>query len=124
MWPNDPPPAPTSSAPIRIRLGRGQRLEMPAGTVRVDRVTQYGNPFRIGEPVDMQLAKRWGWKIEDPARRCRDAKEAADLFARALATDEANKAVLRNVLRGKNLACWCSLHQPCHADILLQVANA
>ena len=74
--------------------------------------------------MDMQLAKRWGWKIEDPAHRCRDAKEAADRFARALANDEANKAVLRNVLRGKNLACSCSLHQPCHADVLLEVANA
>ena len=27
-------------------------------------------------------------------------------------------------LKGKNLACWCSLLQPCHADILLKFANA
>jgi len=27
-------------------------------------------------------------------------------------------------LRGKNLACWCPLDQPCHADVLLQLANA
>lgn len=27
-------------------------------------------------------------------------------------------------LRGKNLACWCALDQPCHADVLLEVANA
>lgn len=26
-------------------------------------------------------------------------------------------------LRGKNLACWCPLDQPCHADVLLEVAN-
>jgi hypothetical protein len=26
-------------------------------------------------------------------------------------------------LRGKNLACWCPPGQPCHADVLLQVAN-
>jgi hypothetical protein len=26
-------------------------------------------------------------------------------------------------LRGKNLACWCSLDQPCHVDVLLEVAN-
>jgi len=26
-------------------------------------------------------------------------------------------------LRGKDLACWCPLDQPCHADILLEVAN-
>lgn len=27
-------------------------------------------------------------------------------------------------LRGKNLACWCPLDQPCHADVLLELANA
>jgi hypothetical protein len=27
-------------------------------------------------------------------------------------------------LRGKDLACWCSLDQPCHADVLLELANA
>lgn len=27
-------------------------------------------------------------------------------------------------LRGKNLACWCRLDRPCHADVLLELANA
>jgi hypothetical protein len=27
-------------------------------------------------------------------------------------------------LRGKNLACWCALDKPCHADVLLEIANA
>lgn len=26
-------------------------------------------------------------------------------------------------LRGKNLACWCALDKPCHADVLLELAN-
>jgi len=26
-------------------------------------------------------------------------------------------------LRGKNLACWCKIGEPCHADILLKIAN-
>jgi hypothetical protein len=26
-------------------------------------------------------------------------------------------------LRGKNLMCWCELGTPCHADVLLEVAN-
>jgi hypothetical protein len=26
-------------------------------------------------------------------------------------------------LRGKDLACWCPLDQPCHADVLLELAN-
>jgi hypothetical protein len=27
-------------------------------------------------------------------------------------------------LHGKNLACWCPFYKPCHADILLKIANA
>lgn len=27
-------------------------------------------------------------------------------------------------LRGRDLACWCPLDLPCHADVLLEVANA
>lgn len=27
-------------------------------------------------------------------------------------------------LRGKNLMCFCPLDQPCHADVLLELANA
>ena len=26
-------------------------------------------------------------------------------------------------LRGKNLACFCPLDQPCHADVLIEIAN-
>jgi hypothetical protein len=28
-----------------------------------------------------------------------------------------------SVLRGKNLACWCKPGEPCHADVLLEIAN-
>lgn len=31
---------------------------------------------------------------------------------------------IQEELRGKNLACWCPLDQPCHADVLLELANA
>ncbi|QPG72649.1 DUF4326 domain-containing protein [Mycolicibacterium mucogenicum DSM 44124] len=31
---------------------------------------------------------------------------------------------IRRQLRGRDLACWCPLDQPCHADVLLEVANA
>ena len=30
---------------------------------------------------------------------------------------------IRAELRGKNLACWCRLDQPCHGDVLLEIAN-
>lgn len=30
---------------------------------------------------------------------------------------------IKAFLGGKNLACWCHLDQPCHADVLLRIAN-
>lgn len=30
---------------------------------------------------------------------------------------------VRRELAGKDLACWCPLGQPCHADVLLEIAN-
>lgn len=30
---------------------------------------------------------------------------------------------IRRELAGKDLACWCPLGQPCHADVLLEIAN-
>ncbi|MDG4798958.1 DUF4326 domain-containing protein [Micromonospora sp. WMMD980] len=33
-------------------------------------------------------------------------------------------ADIRRDLAGKNLACWCPIGEPCHADVLLEIANA
>jgi len=35
-----------------------------------------------------------------------------------------NIPTMQEILRGHDLACWCPLDQPCHADRLLEVANA
>jgi hypothetical protein len=35
----------------------------------------------------------------------------------------ATRAKIRRHLAGKDLACWCPLDQPCHADVLLEIAN-
>jgi hypothetical protein len=34
------------------------------------------------------------------------------------------RADIARDLRGKNLACWCKPGEPCHADVLLDLANA
>lgn len=31
---------------------------------------------------------------------------------------------VRQELAGRDLACWCPLDRPCHADVLLELANA
>jgi hypothetical protein len=52
---------------------------------------------------------------EEAVRRYRD-----DLFAGRLAITLEDA---RRELRGLDLACYCPVDQPCHADVLIEVAN-
>ena len=56
-----------------------------------------------------------------------DAATAVQFFRDALTISDRNfqnNEAIRRRLRGRNLACWCALDQPCHADVLLEIANA
>lgn len=106
------------AAPIRIQLSRARGWRMPENTVRVDRATKWGNPFKVGR--------------DGHAQRC------VELFAFTLSgvlpvlpspTVEELRAYRDQAfaslseLRGKNLACWCRPGAHCHADVLLDIAN-
>ena len=41
----------------------------------------------------------------------------------ATSTPRLTTAYIRKELSGKDLACWCPLGEPCHADVLLKIAN-
>lgn len=96
----------TARKPKRIQRKRISGWKMPANTVSVSRPGKFGNP----------------WKPERFSTVCATAKEAVDLFRKHELPKLRADAVKE--LRGKNLACWCPLHMPCHADLLLEVANA
>lgn len=100
------------SAPIRVRLSRAKGWRMPENTVKVDRSTKWGNPFRVGEPYETVAA---GPLV------CTSAAEAVRLFTPCAYT---RRQEIVAELRGKNLACWCQIGSPCHADVLLDLANA
>lgn len=109
--------------PTRVQRRRVKGWRLPPNTVIVDRTTKWGNPHVMdrGGPDGMS------------------PREYAVLnFRRMLAgyimlgkrpTVEQQEAYLEyakaniKTLRGKNLACWCALSQPCHADVLLEAAN-
>jgi hypothetical protein len=112
--------------PKRIQLSRAKGWRLPANAVKVDRTTEFGNPYRIGEPVDMKQVRRWGWHISSNGQKvvCTDASDAVARFGHALHWDEAIHGHVREKLGGKDLACWCALDQPCHADALLTIANS
>lgn len=88
---------------------------MPPNTVYVGRGSVWGNPFRVG--VDGDAAQC----VAQYARQMLPYEHGQSL--RLYLMSEAMLLAIRESLRGKNLACWCPLNQPCHADWLLRMAN-
>lgn len=112
--------------PKRIQLSRARGWKLPFRTVKVDRSTRFGNPYVSGEPINMKQARRWGWNISPGGQCivCGDAADAVAKFRHALFWDVAIHDFIRNELGGRDLACWCPLDQPCHADVLIEIANS
>ena len=86
-----------AETPQRIQLSRAKGWRMPPNTVKVDRATKWGNPWTFENSGNVHPAVRF-------------ACETAPLWD-------------VSELAGKNLACWCRIGNPCHADVLLELAN-
>src|SRR5271168_4906895 len=102
----------------RIQRRRAKGWKMPANTVYVGRPTIYGNPFIVG---------RDGTREDCMKLYAMLAGGYVCLTSKATPADQ-NRAsrgmqLSKRFLRGKNLACWCPVGQPCHADVLLKIAN-
>lgn len=105
--------------PQRIQRKRTKGWKMPPNTVSVTRPGRWGNPYTI------RHNSGW-WFVDGPHTplggiRCGN-KEGATLVAVAKFRETADGAATAE-LRGKDLACFCQLDQPCHADVLLELAN-
>lgn len=97
--------------PRRIQRQRMAGWKAPDNTVYVGRPTIWGN--------------------RNDARVI-GAGLAVDLFRRDIEEGKAgwpgrglplSHGMIQTKLRGKNLMCWCRLDRPCHADVLLEIAN-
>ena len=92
--------------PVRIQLSRRRGWRMPTNTVKVDRSTPWGNRYKITARLSRARAIIKFWQF--------------------LTCTDQGKALVREaqpILAGKNLACWCPLGQPCHADVWLDLLN-
>jgi hypothetical protein len=77
---------------------------MPEGAIYVGRPSRWGNPWWAGaDGTAATVVGRY--------------REMLGRFAPAYVAE------LLAPLRGHDLACWCPLDQPCHADVLLELAN-
>jgi len=93
---------------------------MPPNAVYVGRPTKWGNPYMLASVPH---------RIDRTEIIVDSAEDAVELYRQhfwrkrgAWKFDCGDLDV--SELRGKDLACWCPLNQPCHADVLLEIANA
>lgn len=116
------------TTPVRLRLSRTKGFDLQTHSraanglpaVNVARPGMWGNPFVI------DIRRCVGRGVDDREERVADAMTASLLFREMLSLHSRNfppnDEIVRE-LRGKNLACWCKPGEPCHADVLLELAN-
>ena len=114
--------------PVRIQRQRTKGWRMPENTVYVGRPTRWGNPFTFANdgPLALEYFRDlctgvFSTSMRDNTMRAYRRAEARIYGAAPATLTLAEQAAI--FLRGKNLACWCPLDQPCHADVLLELAN-
>jgi hypothetical protein len=91
------------TAPKRVKIGGDlYHQTVPEGAVKVTRPGPWGNPYKVKE---------------------HGLTEALRLFKEYLDANPELVARARDALAGKDLACWCPLDKPCHADIWLALVN-
>jgi hypothetical protein len=119
-------------AACRIQRKRTRGWRMPEGAVYVGRPSQWGNPFSSSAYTAEQRVELYRTAVMGAM----PIAFAAGLVRHALIIELANARIdkLSSLpivdLRGHDLACWCPLVDgagnpvPCHADVLLELANA
>lgn len=138
-------------SPQRIQRKRSKGWRMPEGAVYVGRPTKWGNPFAVvPEPnhprwagprhsvVQTPDGRIWmpeqttkpafGRSLAEQRSKRQAAQLAVDLFSLHIGPmgsyeypDEQWEEL--GALAGRDFVCWCPEGWPCHADVLLELAN-
>lgn len=120
--------------PKRIQRKRTRGWKMPPNTVYVGRPSKWGNPFKVDKTFYKEFILTQSpinnVSIEFQFRVFHTKKEAIERslnlykkYLRKLFKNDFWKMGMHVELKGKNLACFCKEGEPCHADILLKLAN-
>lgn len=114
-------------APIRVQRKRTKGWGMPENTVYVGRPSRWGNPFKVNDFVKLGSGGNgfmyWKTTSEYASKEYENldtVEKVLDVYERFI---KAYPPKGIEELRGKNLACWCPLDKPCHADVLLKISN-
>jgi hypothetical protein len=128
----DPDQAP-GSHPCRLQLFRGPKFDLQAVSrkrnglpaIRIDRNSGWENPF-LGESTPtaaVEMFRRWLLGDMSAEELAGYSGPGRFLSGAWLANKRRLLLPVLPALRGKNLACWCGPRDPCHGDVLLEIAN-
>lgn len=136
------------SAPHRIQRQQTKGWRLPRNSVFVGGGSAWASPFKVGvTQVRMPALDGSPWELEArtrkvsgqqhpyfhpvvPGQKMRTtwhqvefatAEQCVELYRHMISMTDLR--VLRTELAGKNFVCWCPTGHPCHADILLELAN-
>ncbi len=100
----------------------------PLGAVIVSRPSRFGNPFTIKDAIDAEWSNPHSACASMYGEWLRVGTEGGwfnETYRIGRQTFDRQRVLADlHELRGKDLACWCALDKPCHADELLKLANA
>lgn len=132
--------------PDRITLSRAPGWRKPDGAVVVSRPSLWGNPWTPGNPGRLDaLDTRYRlmipltqsgavffyrlWLTQDrlPLAAMPDMTRLTEVEAQSMRDHLYGRRglILAEIhrLRGHDLCCWCKPGTPCHADVLMEIAN-
>lgn len=125
-----------NTTPTRIQRRRTKGWRAPLDTngrkpIYVGRPTLYGNPFQVAH-----VGKAWivfvdaaegvtGREVATVLDEREARQTAVDHFRAMLRTPGGSEQAefFAHRLHGRDLMCWCPIGMPCHADVLLRLAN-
>lgn len=117
------------AGPQRMQLSRKAGFNLQASSLalnglparRITRPGPWGNPFTIED-----TARRYGLSLDAAQAKavelCREWLNGT-LDPTLSTSPPPSRDHIRAELGGHNLACWCRAGTPCHADILIELAN-
>jgi len=118
---------------VRIQRKGTRGWKAPEGVLSVTRPGKFGNPFRIGGWFKIGRGQGTGGfcyleclmpeYLTPDFVQVRDAAHAVEMFREYTKRYPMKDEEIAE-LRGKDLMCWCPLDEPCHADVLLEIANS
>jgi hypothetical protein len=119
--------------PERIQRKRAKGWRMPEGAVYVGRGSKWGNPILLSDVAaqfpSRDTAQVAAIVVQDFAVLAyrvvlrRPNWLSADGTRGPIEFTYPSVEEVRSELAGKDLMCWCPESSPCHADVLLEIAN-